>query len=145
MPDVMAIVNKAVFEKEVAEPRLGAVFATRASRSANKILEKLEEKSRLFLVTVRPPDEKLWLVAALTGLKFEAEQWNAEPYVAPKQCFASGGVSAEVRGAQFVRGEAENKGRVLYCWMPVELADQSKQIAQSVKGSLNRLKAARAR
>lgn len=44
-----------------------------------------------------------------------------------------------------IRGEAENKGRVLYDWMPAELADQSKQIAPSVKGSLNRLKPARAR
>ena len=79
----MAIVSKAVFEKEVVEPKLGAVFQTRAYRSANKNLEKLDDKSRLFLVTVRPPDEKLWLVAVLTGLAFHDEQWNAQPNVAP--------------------------------------------------------------
>lgn len=76
MPDMMAIVSKAVFEKEAPKARLGAVLPLRIYRSASKHLERLDGKSRLFLVTVRPPDEALWLVAVLEQLDFDGEQWN---------------------------------------------------------------------
>jgi hypothetical protein len=52
-------------------------------RSANRHLEPLKSGGRLFLVTVRPPSEALWLVAVLEGLKFEGEQWTARPNRTP--------------------------------------------------------------
>src|SRR4029077_10235352 len=38
-----------------------------------------------FMVTVRPPDEKLWLLAILESPKFDAKSraWGAAPNVAP--------------------------------------------------------------
>ena len=77
MPDIMAIVSKAVFEKDTPGAKLGAVLPMRCYRSASKHLERLDKKSRLFLVTVRPPSESLWLVAVLEELHFDGTQWTA--------------------------------------------------------------------
>lgn len=74
---MMAIVSKAVFEKSAPKARLGAVLGMRVYRSASKHLERLDKKSRLFLVTVRPPDESLWLVSVLESPEFDGEQWSS--------------------------------------------------------------------
>ena len=61
MPDLMAIVSKAVFEKAAGKaPKVGAKLAMDRYVSANKNLEPLAKQGRLFLVTVRPPNEALW-------------------------------------------------------------------------------------
>ncbi len=52
---------------------------------------------------------------------------------------------ADARGSKFIRRQTAKEGRGLYSWMPVEPSDQPKQIAQSVKRSLNRLSAVRTR
>ncbi len=77
MPDMMAIVSKAVFDKEAPTAKLGAVLPMKFYRSASKHLERLESGGRLFLVTVRPPNEALWLVAVLEDLKFDGSKWQA--------------------------------------------------------------------
>lgn len=77
MPDLMAIVSKAVFEREAPGAKLGGVLPMRVYRSASKHLTKLDDKSRLFLVTVRPPNEALWLVAVLEEPQFDGDQWLA--------------------------------------------------------------------
>lgn len=77
MPDMMAIVSKAVFDKDAPAAKLGAVLPMKAYRSASKHLARLDKKSRLFLVTVRPPSEALWLVAILEDLRFDDEKWLA--------------------------------------------------------------------
>lgn len=77
MPDMLAIISKAVFEKEAAGLAPGDVLGLDRYRSASKHLEPLRAGGRLFLVTVRPPAESLWLVAVLEGLKFEDEAWLA--------------------------------------------------------------------
>lgn len=79
MPDMMAIVSKAVFEEYAPRAKPGAVLGMRVYRSANKHLERLAEdkSSRLFLVTVRPPKEDLWLVAVLEHPEFDDEIWVA--------------------------------------------------------------------
>lgn len=77
MPDMMAIVSKAVFEKESPGAKLGAVLPLKAYKSASKHLARLDKQSRLFLVTVRPPNEALWLVAVLQDLRFDGEKWVA--------------------------------------------------------------------
>lgn len=76
-PDLMAIVSKAVFEKDAPAARLGAVLPMKVYRSVSKHLSRLGSGSRLFLVTVRPPAEALWLVAVLEELKFDGEKWQA--------------------------------------------------------------------
>ena len=105
MADMLAIVSKAVFEKLAGKsPKLGTVLGMAAYVSANKNLEHLAEGGRLFLVTVRPPDEALWLVAVLDHPTFDGAQWLAQPSHLPvtditalrgKLVFASGkGITA---------------------------------------------------
>jgi uncharacterized protein (TIGR02996 family) len=84
MADMMAIVSKAVFEKAAGKaPSLGTRLAMDRYVSANKNLARLGEGGKLYLVTVRPPDEALWLVAILDNPKFDGEQWVSDPSQTP--------------------------------------------------------------
>lgn len=80
---MLAIISKAVFEKEAAGLKPGDVLPLDRYRSASRHLDPLKSGGRLFLVTVRPPKEALWLVAVLEGLKFKDEEWHATPNRAP--------------------------------------------------------------
>ncbi|MER2566726.1 MAG: hypothetical protein ABTQ32_38740, partial [Myxococcaceae bacterium] len=82
MPDMMAIISKAIFEKEHAGAKPGATLPIALYRSTHKAFEKLKTGGRLFLVTARP-DDVLWLVAVLEGLTFDGEQWNSKPNRTP--------------------------------------------------------------
>lgn len=77
MADMMAIVSKAVFEREAPGAKPGQVLPMRVYRSASRHLERLDKESRLFLVTVRPPNEALWLVAVLESPEFDGAEWQA--------------------------------------------------------------------
>jgi uncharacterized protein (TIGR02996 family) len=80
----MAIVSKAVFEKAAGKsPSVGTRLKMDRYVSANKNLEPLAQKGRLFLVTVRPPSDTLWLVAVLEAPKFDGEQWVSKPATTP--------------------------------------------------------------
>ena len=59
MTDLLVIVSKAVFEKSSPRAAVGDVLDLDRYVSTHKALEPLREGGRLFLVTVRPPDEKL--------------------------------------------------------------------------------------
>jgi hypothetical protein len=83
MADMMAIVSKAVFEKDAPRAKVGAVLPMRVYRSASKPLMRLDKESRLFLVTVRPPNEALWLVAVLEGPEFDGAEWHATRNTCP--------------------------------------------------------------
>lgn len=88
MPDIMAIISKAVFEKDAKRngklASLGDVVPLDRYNSANKGLDPLKAGGRLFLVTVRPPDEQLWLVAVLHDPKPGDAAWiAAEPSAIP--------------------------------------------------------------
>lgn len=84
MPDMMAIVSKAVFEKQAGKaPTVGTVLGMDRYTSANKNLEPLADGGRLYLVTVRPPDEQLWLVAILDQPSHDGEAWVAEASTIP--------------------------------------------------------------
>ncbi len=80
---MLAIISKAVFEKESAGQAPGNVLPLDRYRSASKQLEPLRAGGALFLVTVRPPSEALWLVAVLEGLRFENGEWRATPNRVP--------------------------------------------------------------
>ncbi|MBL0216898.1 MAG: hypothetical protein IPQ07_23840 [Myxococcales bacterium] len=84
MSDVMAIVSKAVFEKAAGKaPALGTRLGLDRYVSANKGLAPLTGGGRLFLVTVRPPDEALWLVAVLDSPAFTGGEWVATACTTP--------------------------------------------------------------
>ncbi|MCX5746166.1 MAG: TIGR02996 domain-containing protein [Proteobacteria bacterium] len=77
---MMAIVSKAVFESEAGKsPTAGTVLGMDRYTSLNKNLQALAEGGKLYLVTVRPPDETLWLVAILEQPKFNKKAWIAKP------------------------------------------------------------------
>ena len=78
MPDMMAIVSKAVFEREAGKsPAVGTRLGMDRYVSTNKNLGALAGGGRLYLVTVRPPSEDLWLVAILDQPKHDGEAWVA--------------------------------------------------------------------
>jgi len=83
MPDMLAIISKAVFEKEAASKKPGDVLPMDRYRSNSKHLAPLASGGRLFLVTVRPPNEALWLVAVLEGLRSDTEGWRSRPNTLP--------------------------------------------------------------
>ena len=86
MGDVFAIVSKAVFEKEArvggSVVGLGGVWPIARYTGTGKVFESaLAGGGRIFMVTVRPPDEQLWLLAILESPKFDAKSkaWVAAP------------------------------------------------------------------
>lgn len=79
MSSVLAIISKAVFEKMVPKSvKIGDLVETDRYASKHKTLETLHEGGALFLVTVRPPDERLWLVAILDAPTFSGDAWKAK-------------------------------------------------------------------
>ena len=82
MADILAIVSKAVFEKEARSLAVGDTWSTSAYVSANPGLAPLADGGSLFLVTVRP-DAVLWLVAILVGPKSSKGAWRAAVNSAP--------------------------------------------------------------
>jgi uncharacterized protein (TIGR02996 family) len=76
-PAVMAIVSKAIFEKLAKGASPGTVVPLDRYNSANKALDPLGSGGRLFLLTVRPEKERLWLVAVLENLSYMKDAWVA--------------------------------------------------------------------
>jgi hypothetical protein len=83
LADILAIVSKAVFEKDA---RIGDeliapndVWPIDRYNSSNKVFSSLKTGGRIFLVTVRP-DEKLWLLGVVDQPKFDGTAW-----IAPKK------------------------------------------------------------
>jgi hypothetical protein len=91
MASVLAIVSKAVFEKMTrgSAPKPGEVLPVDRYTSANPGLEPLKDGGSLFLVTVRPPDEVLWLVGILESPRFKGGEWKAAPNTVPITDLAS--------------------------------------------------------
>jgi uncharacterized protein (TIGR02996 family) len=86
MGDVFAIVSKAVFEKEARVDGkvvgIGDVWPVALYHGTGKVFETaLASGGRIFMVTVRPPDEQLWLLAVLESPKFDARKkaWVGAP------------------------------------------------------------------
>jgi hypothetical protein len=93
MPSVLAIISKAVFEKAAKVggkvAGVGDVVLLDRYVSKNKGIAPVAEASpggepgALFLVTVRPPAEDLWLVAILEAPTFDGDNWIAPPNALP--------------------------------------------------------------
>jgi len=76
---VFAVVSKKVFETDARIKGkvlgLGQVWATSKYASTHAALKPLADGGHVFLVTVRPPDEALWLVAVLRDVKSVKDGW----------------------------------------------------------------------
>jgi serine/threonine protein kinase len=79
VPDLLAIVSKAIFERDARGRSLGDVWPVDRYTSTNKALGPLDDGGRIFLVTVRPPNEQLWLVGVLDQPRFDGAAWIASP------------------------------------------------------------------
>lgn len=81
MADLIAIISKGIFEQQARKGKgllgPGEVLALDRYDSKNKALAPLAQGGRLVLVTVRPPNERLWLVAILEGLAQDTTGWRA--------------------------------------------------------------------
>jgi hypothetical protein len=84
---VFAVVSKKVFETEAKAGGkvlgLGKLWVTAKYKSTVAGLNPLKEGGHLFLVTVRPPDEALWLIAVLRDVKTEKDGYSSKPNVVP--------------------------------------------------------------
>lgn len=83
MPSVLAIVSKAIFERDARGAAVGTVVPLDRYVSKNKGIAPVGDGGALFLVTVRPPDERLWLVAILESPAFDGENWKAVQNTVP--------------------------------------------------------------
>ncbi len=87
MPSILAVVSKKVFEVDARRDGkklgLGDVWPTARYASAHAALRPLAEGGHIFLMTVRPPDEALWLVAVLESPKFDGEGWASKENTVP--------------------------------------------------------------
>ncbi len=88
MPSVLAIISKAVYEKDAKiggrVAGVGDVVPLARYVSKNKGLAPVAEGGSLFLVEpVRPPAEALWLVAILESPTSDGENWNSVPSKIP--------------------------------------------------------------
>jgi len=79
VPDILAIVSKAIFERDARDVGVGDVWEVDRYTSSNKALQPLADGGRVFLVTVRPPSEQLWLVGVLDEPRFDGNAWIAKP------------------------------------------------------------------
>src|SRR5262249_2798202 len=83
MSSILAIVSKAQFEGLAKGVGLGARLSLDRYHSTHKALEPLAEGGALFLVPVRPPDERLWLVAIFEAPSRERDGWRAAAATTP--------------------------------------------------------------
>ncbi len=77
MIDLMAIVSLPTFESVGHAPELGTKLRLDRFVSTEPGLAPLARGGRLYIVTLRPPPEKLWLVGVLDQPTFDGTQWVA--------------------------------------------------------------------
>jgi serine/threonine protein kinase len=79
VPDILAIVSKSVFEKDARiggkVVGLGDVWPVDRYNSTTKPFQSLKNGGRIWLVTVRPPNEQLWFVGCVESPKFTGTSW----------------------------------------------------------------------
>jgi len=86
MPSVLAIVAKAAFEpldKQHGPIAPGKVLPLTEYLSQNRALSGLAEGGSILLVTVRPPGERLWLLAVLEEPRSDGTKWSAAANAVP--------------------------------------------------------------
>ena len=86
MPDILAIVSKAIFERDgrLGDRMIeaGDIWPVDRYTSANKALASLATGGRIFLVTVRP-GEQLWFLGVIDQPRFDGSAWIAAPNQLP--------------------------------------------------------------
>lgn len=78
MGDILAIISKAQFEAAHRAAKPGDVLNITQYVSTHAALEPVRDGGTIFLVTVRPPDEALWLIGALEDPKHDGKAWKVK-------------------------------------------------------------------
>ncbi|MFT3713344.1 MAG: TIGR02996 domain-containing protein [Archangium sp.] len=78
MGDILAIISKAQFEAAHKNAKVGEKLNFTQYVSTHAALEPVRGGGSIFLVTVRPPDERLWLLAELVNPKHDGKAWTAK-------------------------------------------------------------------
>lgn len=127
----MAVISKAVFEKTAPGAEVGDVLPIDRYTSSNKALADLREGgTKLFLFTVRPPDEKLWLVAILSKLEYEDEAWVGRANTAPITDL--GAIKAKIKFASGVGIKAKPGALGMSLQTPRALTDADVTLLEGV-------------
>lgn len=79
MPNLLAIISKAQFEASHRSAKEGDALGFDRYVSTHASLTPLKQGGSLFLVTVRPPDERLWLLGELVDPTHDGKQWKSAP------------------------------------------------------------------
>jgi hypothetical protein len=83
MPSVFAIVSKAMFEKMVDDAELGTIVSVDRYVSKNKAFDDVGAGDAIFMHTVRPPKEHLWLVAIIESPKKSGDNFVGKANTTP--------------------------------------------------------------
>ena len=129
----MAVISKALFESEHRAASVGEILPLDRYSTNNKALTPLAEAgARLFLFTVRPPDEKLWLVAILSGLAHDGKSWVGAPNTAPVTDIT--GLKRKIRFASGVGIKAKPGTLGMSLQTPRALSDDDSALLQQAAG-----------
>ncbi len=74
-PSMMVLFSKKFFEERFPEVRVGDQVRLRSYEGRPRALMPLSGGGTLFIATVRPPEEQLWLVGELKNPKLGADGW----------------------------------------------------------------------
>lgn len=100
MASVMAIVSREVLSGLApAGVRLGVLLPLDRHASRQKALQALTAGGSLFLVTVRPERDRVWLAGLIERPRFDGEAWRGAPNQVPVT-----DVTAAVRKLRFHSG-----------------------------------------
>lgn len=122
MPNLLAIISKAQFEAAHRGASEGDTLGFDRYVSTHASLTPLKAGGSLFLVTVRPPDERLWLLAELVDPKHDGKQWKSAP-----STLAVRDVTALIPSLRFANGKglAPKKGALgMSLQTPRQLTDE---------------------
>jgi uncharacterized protein (TIGR02996 family) len=100
MADILAIISKAQFEAAHPKAKEGDALGFTKYVSTHAALEAVRSGGSIFLVTVRPPDERLWLLAELVDPKHDGKAW-----VSAASKLAVRDVTALISKLKFVNGK----------------------------------------
>lgn len=100
MGDILAIISKAQFEAAHRDAKPGDALGFTQYLSAHAALEPVRGGGSIFLVTVRPPDERLWLVAELVDPKHDGKAWKSKPSTVLVK-----DITAAISALQFTNGK----------------------------------------
>ncbi|MBL8918991.1 MAG: TIGR02996 domain-containing protein [Myxococcaceae bacterium] len=133
MPNLLAIISKAQFEASHRSAKEGDALGFDRYVSTHASLTPLNAGGSLFLVTVRPPDERLWLLGELVDPTHDGKQWKSAP-----SSLAVRDITALIPSLRFANGKglAPKKGALgMSLQTPRQLTDEDAALLRGKAGA----------